>query len=64
MTTMPARSWRESKRRYRQHQDKAMIPELGHFALVLAFLLAIAQSTLPLIGAARRDARLMATAPP
>jgi cytochrome c-type biogenesis protein CcmF len=41
-----------------------MIPELGHFALVLAFLLAIAQSTLPLVGAARRDARLMATARP
>jgi cytochrome c-type biogenesis protein CcmF len=41
-----------------------MIPELGHFALVLAFLLAIAQSTLPLVGAARRDPRLMATARP
>ncbi|MFO1060780.1 MAG: heme lyase CcmF/NrfE family subunit [Dongiaceae bacterium] len=41
-----------------------MIPELGHFALVLAFLLAIAQSILPLVGAARRDPRLMATARP
>lgn len=28
-----------------------MVPELGQFALVLALLLAIAQGTLPLIGA-------------
>ena len=27
-----------------------MIPELGHFALILALLVAIAQGTLPLIG--------------
>jgi cytochrome c-type biogenesis protein CcmF len=43
-----------------------MIPELGHFALVLALLLAIAQSILPLVGAARgevRGALLMATGP-
>jgi cytochrome c-type biogenesis protein CcmF len=43
-----------------------MIPELGHFALVLALLLAIAQSVLPLVGAARGEARgalLMATGP-
>jgi cytochrome c-type biogenesis protein CcmF len=31
-----------------------MIPELGHFALILALLLAAVQGTLPLIGAARR----------
>jgi len=37
-----------------------MIPELGHFALILAFAVAIVQGTLPLIGAARGDARLMA----
>ncbi|MEO8508303.1 MAG: cytochrome c biogenesis protein CcsA, partial [Betaproteobacteria bacterium] len=41
-----------------------MIPELGHFALILALLVAIAQSTLPLIGAHRRDAALMAIAKP
>jgi cytochrome c-type biogenesis protein CcmF len=43
-----------------------MIPELGHFALVLALLLAGAQSILPLVGAARgetRGALLMATGP-
>jgi len=31
-----------------------MIPELGHFALILALLLALVQGTLPIIGAARR----------
>ena len=40
-----------------------MIAELGHYALVLAFALAIVQGTLPLWGAARRDAALMALAP-
>ncbi|GIX33373.1 MAG: c-type cytochrome biogenesis protein CcmF [Lysobacterales bacterium] len=40
-----------------------MLPELGHVALILAFLLACAQATLPLIGAARGDRRLMAVAP-
>jgi len=41
-----------------------MIPELGHFALIVALLTALTQSTLPLIGVARRDARLLATAKP
>jgi cytochrome c-type biogenesis protein CcmF len=41
-----------------------MIVELGHFALILAFAVAIVQSTLPLYGAARRDSRLMALAEP
>ena len=41
-----------------------MIPELGHFALILALLVAIAQGTLPLYGAQRRDAALMAIAKP
>ena len=41
-----------------------MIPELGHFALILALLVAIAQSTLPLAGAAYREPRLMALAKP
>ncbi|MBS4075647.1 heme lyase CcmF/NrfE family subunit [Ameyamaea chiangmaiensis] len=38
-------------------------PELGNFALALACCLAGAQAILPLIGAQRRDARLMALAP-
>src|SRR6266540_1466148 len=37
-----------------------MIPELGHFALILALAVALVQGTLPLIGAARADGRLMA----
>ena len=41
-----------------------MIPELGHFALILALLVALAQGTLPLIGAAVGTPRLMAIARP
>ena len=41
-----------------------MIPELGHFALILAAMLAIAQSGLPLWGAQRGDGRLMGAAAP
>ena len=37
-----------------------MIVELGHFALALALMAALLQSTLPVIGAVRRDDRLMA----
>ncbi|HSM26896.1 MAG TPA: cytochrome c biogenesis protein CcsA, partial [Thioalkalivibrio sp.] len=37
-----------------------MTAELGLFALILALLLAVAQGTLPLIGAARGDTALMA----
>jgi cytochrome c-type biogenesis protein CcmF len=40
-----------------------LIPELGHFALALACVLALAQAVLPIWGAYRRDPRLMATAP-
>src|SRR5690606_3759710 len=40
----------------------AMIVELGHYALVLALFLALVQSTVPLYGAARGDAPLMALA--
>ena len=36
-----------------------MIPEIGHYALVLALLLALVQSTVPLIGAQRDDAAWM-----
>jgi cytochrome c-type biogenesis protein CcmF len=41
-----------------------VIPELGHFALIVALLVAIAQSVVPLWGAWRRDAALMAMATP
>lgn len=41
-----------------------MIVETGHFALVLAFALAIVQSIVPLIGARTSDPRLMAAAAP
>mgnify|MGYP000501244520 CR=1 FL=1 len=41
-----------------------MIAELGHYALVLAMALALAQALLPLWGAARRDAALVAVAGP
>ena len=40
-----------------------MIAEFGHFALTLALAVAIVQATLPLIGAVRRDAAMMALAP-
>ncbi|WP_147105856.1 heme lyase CcmF/NrfE family subunit [Tateyamaria sp. syn59] len=41
-----------------------MITELGHFALVLAFLIAIVQSVVPMVGAWRRNPRWMAVAEP
>ncbi len=41
-----------------------MVPEIGHLALILALLVAIAQGVVPLVGAARRDATLMAFARP
>ncbi|MDP6926878.1 MAG: heme lyase NrfEFG subunit NrfE, partial [Rhodospirillales bacterium] len=41
-----------------------MIVETGHFALILALLVAITQGIVPLIGAHRRDANLMAVAAP
>ncbi|ACI52663.1 cytochrome c-type biogenesis protein CcmF [Gluconacetobacter diazotrophicus PA1 5] len=40
-----------------------MTPELGNFALALACCLAGGQAILPLVGARRRDPRLMALAP-
>ena len=36
-----------------------MIPEIGHFALILALSLAVCQSVLPFIGAHRNDSALM-----
>ena len=41
-----------------------MIPELGHFALIVALLAALALGTLPLVGASRNDVALMAMARP
>ena len=41
-----------------------MIPEIGHFALILALMMAMAQSVLPLIGAASGNRRWMALARP
>jgi cytochrome c-type biogenesis protein CcmF len=41
-----------------------MIPELGHFALILALLLALAQGVFPLLGAHRRVRAWMAVARP
>ena len=41
-----------------------MIPELGHFALIIAFAIAIVQSVVPIIGAARNDAALISMARP
>lgn len=41
-----------------------MIPELGHFALILALMLALVQGILPLVGAQRGNATLMGVARP
>ena len=41
-----------------------MIPEIGHFALILALLLAVVQGVLPIAGAARGNAVWMAVARP
>ena len=41
-----------------------MIPELGHFALILALAMALAQSVLPLVGASTGNRSWMALARP
>jgi cytochrome c-type biogenesis protein CcmF len=41
-----------------------MIPEIGHFALILALLLTLIQGVLPIVGAARGDRVWMALARP
>ncbi len=41
-----------------------MTAELGHFALILALLMAVVQGVVPLIGAQRRNDTLMALAGP
>src|SRR5690606_7430374 len=44
--------------------DSPMIPELGHFALIVALCIALAQSVLSLAGAARGNAAWMSVARP
>ena len=39
-----------------------MIPELGHFALILALSLALCQGIIPLLGAHKNDAAMMGVA--
>ena len=41
-----------------------MIPELGHFALIIAFAVAIVQSIVPLVGTARNQTALISLARP
>ena len=41
-----------------------MIPEIGHFALILALSLAVIQGVLPMIGAHRNDTAMMSVARP
>ena len=41
-----------------------MIPELGHFALIIAFAVSIVQSIVPLIGAEKNNATLISIARP
>jgi cytochrome c-type biogenesis protein CcmF len=41
-----------------------VIPELGHYALMLAFGVALIQSTMPIVGARTNDAALMSMAAP
>ena len=41
-----------------------MSAELGHYALILALVMAVVQATLPMVGAARRDALWMGLATP
>ena len=41
-----------------------MVPEIGQFALIIALLLALTQSTLPLIGASKNNSQWIALAAP
>lgn len=41
-----------------------MIPELGHFALILALVLSLVQAVVPLVGAQRNSSALMAVGRP
>jgi hypothetical protein len=62
-----AQGRRQQAQQHRGHEPggpQAMIPELGHFALVVALFIALALGTLPLVGAARGDVAWMALARP
>jgi len=48
--------------RSRKRGRGAVIPELGHYALVLALIVALVQGSLPFLGAARGNTRLMGVA--
>ena len=41
-----------------------MLPEIGHFSLIIALLIALVQGVLPIVGAARGNAQWMALARP
>ncbi len=47
-----------------RHYNGGMITELGHFALILAFMVAIVQAVVPLVGAHKRWPGWMAVAEP
>ena len=63
---VPWTSWRAGAMQWglstiRQGDNSGTIThELGHFALILALVVAVVQGTLPLVGAWRGDLRLMA----
>jgi cytochrome c-type biogenesis protein CcmF len=42
----------------------SMLPEIGHFALIVALVIAVIQAIVPLVGATRGNARFMALARP
>jgi cytochrome c-type biogenesis protein CcmE len=47
-----------------RERSLTVIPELGHFALILALAVALVQGSLPMVGAARGNVRWMALAGP
>lgn len=53
-----------SKSRSVERRSAKMIAEAGHFALTLALFVAVVQSSVPLIGAERRDSLWMSVAQP
>ena len=55
---LPNRSSRLPSQYPARSRSSAMIPEIGHYALVLALFLALVQSVLPLVGAARGNVGL------
>ncbi len=53
-----------SARRCRSTRSEQVIPELGHYALMLAFGVALIQGTMPIVGARSNDPVLMSMAAP